>query len=50
MNETFSGPLPRPELVVGSVVGGAVLGIIILGLNYTFLLWKECKIRFDSKL
>ena len=42
--------LPRPELIVSSVVGGAILGIIIFGLNYTFLLWKECKIRFDSKL
>ena len=49
MNGTFSGPLPRPELVVGSVVGGAILGTIILGLNYTYLLWKECKIRCLNK-
>ena len=43
-----SGPLPRPELIVWTVVGGAILGIIVLGLNYTFLFWKECKIRCGS--
>jgi hypothetical protein len=35
----------RSDLIAWCVFGGAVFGIILLGLNYTYLLWKECKIR-----
>ena len=42
--------LVRPGYVVWCVVGGAFFGVILLGLNYTYLFWRECKKRKECPM